>query len=61
MLKVDLRPGQSIQVGDATIRLVKKSGQVASLVIDADKSVPIKTPGSLKGGAPSAVPPILQP
>lgn len=41
-LKIDLRPGQSLQVGDVTIKLVKKSGQIACLVIEADKSVPIR-------------------
>ncbi|MND20865.1 hypothetical protein D3C76_47970 [compost metagenome] len=43
-LKIDLRPGQSITVGDVTIKMVKKSGQLASLVIEAGKDVPIKGP-----------------
>lgn len=42
MLKIDLRPGDEIQVGDATVKLVHKSGQVACLVIDAPKELPIK-------------------
>ena len=41
-MKIDLRPGESITVGDIVIRMVKKSGQLASLVIDAPKSVQIK-------------------
>lgn len=41
-MKIDLRPGESIEVGDVVIRMVKKSGQLASLVIDAPKSVPIR-------------------
>ncbi|WP_288075948.1 carbon storage regulator [Pseudomonas sp.] len=43
-LKIDLRPGQSVQIGDVVVKMVKKSGQVACLVIEADKSVPIRRP-----------------
>lgn len=43
-LKIDLRPGQSVQIGDITVKMVKKSGQIASLVIEAAKDVPIKGP-----------------
>ncbi|NTE96694.1 carbon storage regulator [Agrobacterium tumefaciens] len=43
-MKIDLRPGQSVQIGDVTVKMVKKSGQVACLVIEADKSVPIRRP-----------------
>jgi hypothetical protein len=42
MLKIDLRPGEKLQIGDATVTLVQKSGQLASLVIDADRSIPVK-------------------
>lgn len=42
MLKIDLKPGQKLQIGDAVITLVQKSGQLASLVVDADKSIPVK-------------------
>lgn len=45
MLKLDLRPGESITVGSATITLESKSGQVARLSIQADKSVPIHRVG----------------
>lgn len=41
-LKIDLRPGQAVQVGDVTFKLVKKSGQIACIVIEADKSVTIR-------------------
>lgn len=41
-LKIDLRPGQAVQVGDVTFKLVKKSGQIACIVIEADKSVAIR-------------------
>lgn len=42
MLKIDLKPGQSVAIGNATITLEEKSGKVARLVINADKSVPIQ-------------------
>lgn len=41
-MKIDLRPGQILMVGDVAIKVVKKSGQLASLVIDADRSIPIR-------------------
>lgn len=43
MLRIDLRPGESIRIGDfATVTLEEKSGQVARLSFDADRSIPIK-------------------
>jgi sRNA-binding carbon storage regulator CsrA len=41
-LTIDLKPGERLQIGDATVTLVQKSGQLARLVIDADKSIPVK-------------------
>jgi sRNA-binding carbon storage regulator CsrA len=41
-LTMDLKPGQKLQVGDATITMESKSGQLARLVIDAPKSVTVK-------------------
>lgn len=41
MLKIDLRPGEAIRIGDAVVTLESKSGQVARLSVQADKSVPI--------------------
>lgn len=41
-LKIDLRPGDVLMIGDVTLKMVKKSGQLACIVIDADKSVPIR-------------------
>ena len=43
-LKIDIRPGQWITVGGIKIKLAKKSGQLASLVIDAPKDVPVEGP-----------------
>ncbi|WP_373078586.1 carbon storage regulator [Zhongshania sp.] len=49
MLKLDVRPGESIAVGDvAVITLEKKSGKAARLSVRANKSVKIeriKRPG----------------
>lgn len=42
MLKIDLRPGEKLRIGDAVITLEQKSGQLARLVIDADKSIPVR-------------------
>ncbi len=41
MLKLELRVGESVKIGDAVVTLEDKSGKVARLAIDADKSVPI--------------------
>lgn len=41
MLIKELRTGDSFKIGDATITMVKKSGQVARLAISADKTIPI--------------------
>ena len=43
-LKIDLRPGEVLTIGAATVKLVKKSGQLASLVIYADDDVNIEGP-----------------
>lgn len=42
-MHVDLRRGEVLTIGTTTVRLEKKSGQVARLVIEADESTPIKT------------------
>lgn len=42
MLKLELRVGESVKIGDATITLEDKSGKIARLSIQADKSVPIQ-------------------
>lgn len=42
MLKLDIKPGESIKIGDiAVVTLEEKSGQIARLSISADRSVPI--------------------
>jgi len=42
VLKRDLRPGEELKVGDAIIKIVKKSGQIVSLAIDAPPEVRIE-------------------
>lgn len=41
MLKLELRVGESVKIGDAIITLEDKSGKIARLAIQANKSVPI--------------------
>ena len=41
MLKIELRVGESVKIGDAVVTLDEKSGWVARLSIEAAKSVPI--------------------
>lgn len=46
MLKIDLRPGESVKIGNiAVITLEEKSGKIARLAINADKSVPVSRTG----------------
>ena len=43
MLIVNLSPGEGVRIGDnVVLTLEKKTGQIARLVIDADKSIPIR-------------------
>lgn len=42
MLKLEIRPGESIAIGNvAVVTLEEKSGKIARLAIQADKSVPV--------------------
>ena len=41
MLIRELKVGQSLKIGEAVITLIHKSGAVARLSIDADKSIKI--------------------
>lgn len=48
MLKLDIRVGESVAIGDGVIlRLEKKSGQIARLAITADTSLAIRRLGQL--------------
>lgn len=42
MLKLELRVGESVKIGNAVVTLEDKSGRIARLAIEADKSVPIQ-------------------
>lgn len=44
---VDLRRGEMLTIGTTTVRLEKKSGQAARLVIEADENTTIKTPARM--------------
>ncbi len=43
-LTADIKPSQTITIGDTTVRLERKSGQIARLVIDAPEHVRITLP-----------------
>lgn len=42
MLKMNLRVGESVRIGDAVVTLEEKNGRSARLSIQADKSVSIQ-------------------
>lgn len=55
-LSLDVEVGQSIQIGDAKVTLVHKTGRKARISIDADRSVPVSLDhreGLSKAGANS--------
>lgn len=42
MLKLDIKPGESVKIGDyAVITLEAKSGNTARIAIKADRSIPV--------------------
>lgn len=43
-LTVTLKVGETLRIGDTRVKLEKKSGQLAHLVIEADPGTPITTP-----------------
>ena len=42
MLKLELRVGESVRIGDAVVTLEEKSGRIARLAIKAPQSVEIE-------------------
>lgn len=50
-MHVDLKAGDHVIVGNAKIRLEKKSGQVARLVIEADDTTVIQNPTAARRSA----------
>lgn len=50
----DLRVGECLIIGDATVRLEKKSGQVARLVVTAGSDTPIINPQDRRTNASTA-------
>ena len=45
-LAIDLKVGETLTIGTATVKLEKKSGQQARLIITADEGTKIKAPSS---------------
>jgi sRNA-binding carbon storage regulator CsrA len=55
MLKLDIKPGDRILIGDvAVVTLEQKSGQTARLAVQADKSVKIRRVAANTGAADAA-------
>lgn len=52
MMRIDLRPGESVRIGEATVTMEEKSGQIARLAIEADRSIPIRR---VDGNTPARV------
>lgn len=42
MLKLELKVGESVRIGDAVVTLEDKNGRIARLAIEAPRSVPIQ-------------------
>lgn len=59
-LIIDLKVGETLTVGNASIRLDKKSGQLARLVIVADANTPITPPNAKRDSAGEARMSVLQ-
>lgn len=52
-LKIDLEPGMTLTIGDATVKLVAKTGRRARLEITADREkVPVKIQNSKNAARP---------
>lgn len=45
-LTIDLKIGETLRIGGASIRLEKKSGQLARLAVVADPSILVTTPAN---------------
>jgi hypothetical protein len=42
LMRIDLKPGEQLQIGDVTVTFEKKSGQSGRLAVDAPRSTPVK-------------------
>ena len=51
-MSIDLKVGETLTIGGATVLLVKKSGHLARLVVTAEANTQIKTP-SRNGAQPA--------
>lgn len=51
-MTVDLKVGETLTIGAATVRLEKKSGQVARLLIEAAPDTQIKPPARMSAPEP---------
>lgn len=52
MLRIELKPGESVRIGDdILVTLEEKSGQRARVAFSADRSIPIRKVKGGKGGS----------
>lgn len=51
-MTVDLKVGETLTIGAATVRLEKKSGQVARLLVEAAPDTKIKPPARMSAPEP---------
>jgi hypothetical protein len=50
LLKIDLKPGEAITIGNVVVTLEEKSGKLARLSVQADRSIPVKRVTAGQGG-----------
>ena len=51
-MHMDVRPGESVAIGDVTVTIAQRSGQRARLVINAPRSTPIRRLGLASDAEP---------
>lgn len=49
--KTELKPGESLTIGDTVVRVEKKSGQICRLVIEANENTRITIPHAARKSA----------
>ncbi|WEE79465.1 hypothetical protein LZ683_08930 [Comamonas testosteroni] len=51
---INIKAGESFEIGDTIVMLDQKRGSIARLVVLADRSVPVKNPEEIKSVRRSA-------
>jgi hypothetical protein len=42
LMRIDLKPGEQLQIGDVTVTIERKSGQSTRLAVEAPRATPVK-------------------